>query len=400
MEREKILFTSESVTEGHPDKMCDQISDAILDELMKQDPMSRVACETCCTTGVVMVMGEITTKAYVDIPKIVRDTVREIGYTRGKYGFDADTCGVITTIDEQSSDIAMGVDKALEAKENKMSEDDIEAIGAGDQGMMFGYATNETEEYMPYPISLAHKLALQLTKVRKDGTLSYLRPDGKTQVSVEYDENDRPVRLEAVVLSTQHAPEVSQEQIHEDIKKYVFDVILPKDMVDENTKFFINPTGRFVIGGPHGDSGLTGRKIIVDTYGGYARHGGGAFSGKDCTKVDRSAAYAARYAAKNIVASGLAEKCEIQLSYAIGVAKPTSIMVDTFGTGKISDEKITEIVRENFDFRPAGIIKMLDLRRPIYRQTASYGHFGRNDLELPWERLDKAKVLKKYMNRQ
>ena len=400
MIKEKRLFTSESVTEGHPDKMCDAISDAVLDALLKQDPMSRVACETATTTGLVMVMGEITSNAYVDIQKVVRDTIREIGYTRGEYGFDADTCGIITALDEQSADIAMGVDKALEARENTMSDDEIEAIGAGDQGMMFGYATNETEEYMPYPISLAHKLALQLTKVRKDGTLSYLRPDGKTQVSVEYDENDRPVRLEAVVLSTQHAPEVSQEQIHEDIKKYVFDVILPKDMVDENTKFFINPTGRFVIGGPHGDSGLTGRKIIVDTYGGYARHGGGAFSGKDCTKVDRSAAYAARYAAKNIVASGLAENCEIQLSYAIGVAKPTSIMVDTFGTGKISDEKITEIVRENFDFRPAGIIKMLDLRRPIYRQTASYGHFGRNDLELPWERLDKAKVLKKYMNRQ
>lgn len=400
MIKEKRLFTSESVTEGHPDKMCDAISDAVLDALLKQDPMSRVACETATTTGLVMVMGEITSNAYVDIQKVVRDTIREIGYTRGEYGFDADTCGIITALDEQSADIAMGVDKALEARENTMSDDEIEAIGAGDQGMMFGYATNETEEYMPYPISLAHKLALQLTKVRKDGTLSYLRPDGKTQVSVEYDENDRPVRLEAVVLSTQHAPEVSQEQIHEDIKKNVFDVILPKDMVDENTKFFINPTGRFVIGGPHGDSGLTGRKIIVDTYGGYARHGGGAFSGKDCTKVDRSAAYAARYAAKNIVASGLAEKCEIQLSYAIGVAKPTSIMVDTFGTGKISDEKITEIVRENFDFRPAGIIKMLDLRRPIYRQTASYGHFGRNDLELPWERLDKAKVLKKYMNRQ
>lgn len=371
MIKEKRLFTSESVTEGHPDKMCDAISDAVLDALLKQDPMSRVACETATTTGLVMVMGEITSNAYVDIQKVVRDTIREIGYTRGEYGFDADTCGIITALDEQSADIAMGVDKALEARENTMSDDEIEAIGAGDQGMMFGYATNETEEYMPYPISLAHKLALQLTKVRKDGTLSYLRPDGKTQVSVEYDENDRPVRLEAVVLSTQHAPEVSQEQIHEDIKKYVFDVILPKDMVDENTKFFINPTGRFVIGGPHGDSGLTGRKIIVDTYGGYARHGGGAFSGKDCTKVDRSAAYAARYAAKNIVAAGLAEKCEIQLSYAIGVAKPTSIMVDTFGTGKISDEKITEIVRENFDFRPAGIIKMLDLRRPIYRQTAS-----------------------------
>ena len=394
---EKLLFTSESVTEGHPDKMCDQISDAILDALLEQDPMSRVACETAITTGLVLVMGEITTKAYVDIQKIVRDTVREIGYTRGKYGFDADTCGVITAIDEQSTDIAMGVDKALEAKENEMSDEEIEAIGAGDQGMMFGYASNETEEYMPYPISLAHKLALQLTKVRKDGTLPYLRADGKTQVSVEYDENGRPARLDAVVLSTQHDPDVTQEQIHEDIKKHVFDVILPQDMVDGETKFFINPTGRFVIGGPHGDSGLTGRKIIVDTYGGYARHGGGAFSGKDCTKVDRSAAYAARYVAKNIVAAGLADKCEIQLSYAIGVARPTSVMVDTFGTGKLSDEKLTEIVRENFDLRPAGIIKMLDLRRPIYKQTAAYGHFGRNDLDLPWEKLDKVDVLKKYL---
>lgn len=393
---EKLLFTSESVTEGHPDKMCDQISDAILDALLEQDPMSRVACETATTTGLVLVMGEITTNAYVDIQKIVRDTVREIGYTRGKYGFDADTCGVITAIDEQSSDIAMGVDKALEAKENQMSDDEIEAIGAGDQGMMFGYATNETEDYMPYAISMAHKLALQLTKVRKDGTLSYLRPDGKTQVTVEYNDG-KPARLDAVVLSTQHDPEVTQEQIHEDIKKYVFDEILPEDMVDENTKFFINPTGRFVIGGPHGDSGLTGRKIIVDTYGGYARHGGGAFSGKDCTKVDRSAAYAARYVAKNIVAAGLADKCEIQLSYAIGVARPTSIMVDTFGTGKVSDEKLTEIVRENFDLRPAGIIRMLDLRRPIYKQTAAYGHFGRNDLDLPWEKLDKAELLKKYL---
>ncbi len=394
---EKLLFTSESVTEGHPDKMCDQISDAILDALLAQDPMSRVACETATTTGLVLVMGEITTKAYVDIQKIVRDTVREIGYTRGKYGFDADTCGVITAIDEQSTDIAMGVDKALEAKENEMSDEEIEAIGAGDQGMMFGYASNETEEYMPYPISLAHKLALQLTKVRKDGTLTYLRPDGKTQVSVEYDENGKPSRLDAVVLSTQHDPDVAQEQIHEDIKKYVFDVILPQDMIDDKTKFFINPTGRFVIGGPHGDSGLTGRKIIVDTYGGYARHGGGAFSGKDCTKVDRSAAYAARYVAKNIVAAGLAEKCEIQLSYAIGVAQPTSVMADTFGTGKLSDEKLTEIVRENFDLRPAGIIKMLDLRRPIYKQTAAYGHFGRNDLDLPWEKLDRVEELKKYL---
>ena len=394
---EKLLFTSESVTEGHPDKMCDAISDAILDALLEQDPMSRVACETATTTGLVLVMGEITTKAYVDIQKIVRDTIREIGYTRGKYGFDADTCGVITAIDEQSGDIAMGVDKALEAKEHKMTDDQIEAIGAGDQGMMFGFATNETEEYMPYPIALAHKLARQLTKIRKDGTLSYLRPDGKTQVTVEYDENGKPSRLDAVVLSTQHDPDVEQEQIHEDIKKHVFDVILPQELVDENTKFFVNPTGRFVIGGPHGDSGLTGRKIIVDTYGGYARHGGGAFSGKDCTKVDRSAAYAARYAAKNIVAAGLADKCEIQLSYAIGVAQPTSVMVDTFGTGKLSDEKITEIVRENFDLRPAGIIKMLDLRRPIYKQTAAYGHFGRNDLDLPWEKLDKVDALKKYL---
>lgn len=394
---EKLLFTSESVTEGHPDKMCDQISDAILDELLKQDPMSRVACETATTTGMVLVMGEITTNAYVDIQKIVRDTVREIGYTRGKYGFDADTCGVITAIDEQSADIAMGVDKALEAKENAMTEDEIEAIGAGDQGMMFGYATDETEEYMPYPIALAHKLARQLTKIRKDGTLTYLRPDGKTQVTVEYDENGVPSRLDAVVLSTQHDPDVTQEQIHKDIKTYVFDQILPKEMVDENTKFYINPTGRFVIGGPHGDSGLTGRKIIVDSYGGFARHGGGAFSGKDCTKVDRSAAYAARYVAKNIVAAGLAKRCEVALSYAIGVAQPTSVMVDTFGTGRLSNEKLTEIVRENFDLRPAGIIRMLDLRRPIYKQTAAYGHFGRNDLDLPWEKLDKAEVLKKYL---
>ena len=394
---DKRLFTSESVTEGHPDKMCDQISDAILDALMEQDPMSRVACETATTTGLVLVMGEITTKAYVDIQKIVRDTIREIGYTRGKYGFDADTCAVITAIDEQSTDIAMGVDKALEAKENQMNDEEIEAIGAGDQGMMFGYATNETEEYMPYPIALAQKLALQLTKVRKDGTLTYLRPDGKTQVTVEYDENGKPARLDAVVLSTQHDPEVTQEQINADIKKYVFDEILPQDMVDENTKFFVNPTGRFVIGGPHGDSGLTGRKIIVDTYGGYGRHGGGAFSGKDCTKVDRSAAYAARYVAKNIVAAGLADKCEIQLSYAIGVARPTSVMADTFGTGKVSDEKLTEIVRDNFDLRPAGIIKMLDLRRPIYKQTAAYGHFGRHDLDLPWEKLDKVEELKKYL---
>ena len=395
--KEKILFTSESVTEGHPDKMCDQISDAILDALMEQDPMSRVACETSITTGLVLVMGEITTKAYVDIQKIVRETIREIGYDRAKYGFDCDTCGVITAIDEQSADIAMGVDKALEAKEHLMSDDDIEAIGAGDQGMMFGFATNETPEYMPYPIALAHKLARKLTEVRKNGTLPYLRPDGKTQVTVEYDENGKAKRLDAVVLSTQHGEEVSQEQIHEDIKKYVFDTVLPADMVDEDTKFFINPTGRFVIGGPNGDSGLTGRKIIVDTYGGYARHGGGAFSGKDCTKVDRSAAYAARYVAKNIVAAGLADKCEIQLSYAIGVARPTSIMVDTFGTGKVSDEKLVEIIREHFDLRPAGIIKMLDLRRPIYKQTAAYGHFGRTDLDLPWERLDKVDMLKAYL---
>ena len=394
---EKRLFTSESVTEGHPDKMCDQISDAILDALIAQDPMSRVACETATTTGLVLVMGEITTNAYVDIQKIVRETVAEIGYTRGKYGFDAETCGVITAIDEQSKDIALGVDKALEAKENIMSEEDIDAIGAGDQGMMFGYASDETPELMPYPISLAHKLAMKLTEVRKNGTLPYLRPDGKTQVTVEYDEEGTPVRLDAVVLSTQHDPEVTQEQIHEDIKKYVFDTVIPEGMVDVETKFFINPTGRFVIGGPHGDSGLTGRKIIVDTYGGMARHGGGAFSGKDCTKVDRSAAYAARYVAKNIVAAGLAKKCEIQLSYAIGVAHPTSIMVDTFGTGVVEDEKLVELIRENFDLRPAGIIKMLDLRRPIYKQTAAYGHFGRTDIDLPWEKTDKAEDLKKYL---
>ena len=394
---EKRLFTSESVTEGHPDKVCDAVSDAILDACMEQDPMSRVACETCCCTGFVLVTGELTTKAQLDIPAIVRSTVEEIGYNKGEIGFDSNTCAVMVALDKQSADIAMGVDKALEAKENKMSDEEIEAIGAGDQGMMFGYATNETEELMPYPISLAHKLALQLTKVRKDGTLPYLRPDGKSQVSVEYDENGKPLRLEAVVLSTQHDADVTQEQIHEDIKKYVFDPVLPKDLLDENTKYFINPTGRFVIGGPHGDAGLTGRKIIVDTYGGYARHGGGAFSGKDCTKVDRSAAYAARYVAKNIVAAGIAEKCEIQLSYAIGVAQPTSVMVDTFGTGKISDEKLVDIVRENFDLRPAGIIKMLDLRRPIYKQTAAYGHFGRNDLDLPWEEVDKVEMLKKYL---
>ena len=394
---ERRLFTSESVTEGHPDKMCDQISDAILDALMAQDPMSRVACETATTTGMVLVMGEITTNAYVDIQKIVRDTIKEIGYTRGKFGFDAETCGVITAIDEQSADIAMGVDKALEAKEHTMSEEEIDAIGAGDQGMMFGYASDETPEYMPYPIALAHKLSRKLTEVRKNGTLPYLRPDGKTQVTVEYDENGVPARLDAVVLSTQHDPEVTQDQIHKDIKKYVFDAIIPEGMVDEKTKFFINPTGRFVIGGPHGDSGLTGRKIIVDTYGGMARHGGGAFSGKDCTKVDRSAAYAARYVAKNIVAAGLADKCEVQLSYAIGVAHPTSIMIDSYGTGKLSDNKLTDIVRENFDLRPAGIIKMLDLRRPIYKQTSAYGHFGRNDLDLPWEKLDKVEDLKKYL---
>ena len=392
---EKRLFTSESVTEGHPDKVCDAISDAILDACMEQDPMSRVACETACCTGFVLVTGEITTNAYVDMQKVVRDTVTEIGYTKSEYGFDANTCAVLVAIDEQSADIAMGVDKALEAKEGSLT-DDLDT-GAGDQGMMFGYATNETEEYMPYPISLAHKLTLQLTKVRKDGTLKYLRPDGKSQVSVEYDENGKPVRLEAVVLSTQHDEDVTQEQIHEDIRKYVFDPVLPAELIDDKTKFYINPTGRFVIGGPHGDAGLTGRKIIVDTYGGYARHGGGAFSGKDCTKVDRSAAYAARYVAKNIVAAGLADKAEIQLSYAIGVAEPTSINIDTQGTGKLSDEKLIEIIRENFDLRPAGIIKMLNLRRPIYKQTAAYGHFGRNDLDLPWEKLDKVDALKKYL---
>ena len=394
---EKRLFTSESVTEGHPDKICDAISDAILDALLEQDPMSRVACETCTTTGYVMVMGEITSNAHIDFQQVVRDTVREIGYDRAKYGFDADTCAVVTAIDKQSTDIAMGVDKALEAKENNMSDEEIDAIGAGDQGMMFGFATNETEEYMPYPIYMAHKLARQLTKVRKDGTLSYLRPDGKTQVTVEYDENGKPSRRDAVVLSTQHDEEVTQEQIHKDIKKYVFDEILPAEMVDENTKFFINPPGRFVIGGPHGDSGLTGRKIIVDTYGGMARHGGGAFSGKDCTKVDRSAAYAARYVAKNIVAAGLADRCEIQLSYAIGVAQPTSIMVDTFGTSKLREDQLVEMIRKHFDLRPAGIIKMLDLRRPIYKQTAAYGHFGRDDLDLPWEKLDKVDELKAYL---
>ena len=397
---EKRLFTSESVTEGHPDKICDQISDAVLDALLEQDPMSRVACETAITTGLVLVMGEVTSKGNVDIQKIVRNTIREIGYDHSDKGFDANTCGVIVALDEQSADIAMGVDKALEAKkgnEREMSEEEIAAIGAGDQGMMFGYATNETEEYMPYPIALAQKLIRRLTEVRKNGTLPYLRPDGKSQVTVEYDEAGKPIHLNAVVLSTQHDAEVTQEQIHEDIKKYVFDAVLPQELVDENTKYFINPTGRFVIGGPNGDSGLTGRKIIVDTYGGYARHGGGAFSGKDCTKVDRSAAYAARYVAKNLVAAGLADRCEIQLSYAIGVATPTSIMVDTFGTGKLADEKLVEIVRENFDLRPAGIIKMLDLRRPIYKQTAAYGHFGRHDIDVSWEKLDKVEDLKKYL---
>ena len=394
---ERRLFTSESVTEGHPDKICDQISDAILEEMIRQDPNSRVACETTVTTGLVLVVGEITTNAYVDIQKTVRDTVREIGYDRAKYGFDCDTCGVLVAIDEQSADIAMGVDKALEAKENQMSDAEIEAIGAGDQGMMFGYATTETPELMPYPISLAHKLSRKLTEVRKNGTLPYLRPDGKTQVTVEYDEDGKPARIDTVVLSTQHSEEVTQEQIHEDVKKYIFDTVIPADMVDEKTRYFINPTGRFVIGGPHGDAGLTGRKIIVDTYGGYARHGGGAFSGKDPTKVDRSAAYAARYVAKNIVAAGLAEKCEVQLSYAIGVARPTSIFVDTFGTGKLSDTKIVEIVRENFDLRPAGIIKMLDLRRPIYKQTAAYGHFGRTDIDVPWEKTDLAEKLAGYL---
>ncbi|MBE5905748.1 MAG: methionine adenosyltransferase [Lachnospiraceae bacterium] len=391
---EKKLFTSESVTEGHPDKVCDQISDAILDALLEKDPNSRVACETCCTTGLVMVMGEITTQAYVDIQKIVRDTICEIGYDNAHAGFDGNSCGVLVALDEQSSDIAMGVDKALEAKENTMTDEQIDAIGAGDQGMMFGYATDETEEYMPYSIALAHKLTRQLTKVRKDGTLDYLRPDGKSQVSVEYDEDGKPFRLEAVVLSTQHTPEVTQEQIHKDIKKYVFDEVLPKELIDEKTRFYINPTGRFVIGGPQGDSGLTGRKIIVDTYGGFARHGGGAFSGKDCTKVDRSAAYAARYVAKNIVAAGIAKQCEIQLSYAIGVAEPTSVRVDTYGTGIIEDDEIVKLIRKHFDLRPAGIIKMLDLRRPIYKQTAAYGHFGRLDLDLPWEKLDRVDELK------
>lgn len=392
----KHLFTSESVTEGHPDKICDQISDAILDKLIEEDPNCHVACEVAITTNLVLVMGEITANANINIDKIVRDTIREIGYNK-EYGFDCDECNVIITLDEQSEDIALGVNQALETKKNKLSDDELEKIGAGDQGMMFGYATNETEEYMPYPISLAHKLTRKLTEVRKNETLSYLRPDGKSQVTVEYDKKGRPARLDTVILSTQHDPGVTQEQIHKDIKKYVFDGVLPKKMIDENTKFFINPTGCFVIGGPNGDSGLTGRKIIVDTYGGYARHGGGAFSGKDCTKVDRSAAYAARYVAKNIVAAGLADKCEIQLSYAIGVAQPTSIMVDTFGTGKIEDDKLVDIIREDFDLRPAAIIKMLNLRRPIYQQTAAYGHFGRTDIELPWERIDRVEQLKKYM---
>ncbi|MCH3988372.1 MAG: methionine adenosyltransferase [Lachnospiraceae bacterium] len=400
---EKRLFTSESVTEGHPDKVCDAISDAILDACMAQDPMSRVACETAACTGFVLITGEITTKAKVDYQAVARQTINEIGYTNSELGFDGNTCAVFVAIDQQSPDIAMGVDNSLETKadlralEKNMTDEEIGQIGAGDQGMMFGFATNETPEYMPYPISLAHKLCRQLTKVRKDGTLSYLRPDGKSQVSVEYDENGKPCRLEAVVISTQHDPDVTQEQIHKDIRKYVFDPVLPKELIDDKTKFFVNPTGRFVIGGPHGDAGLTGRKIIVDTYGGYARHGGGAFSGKDCTKVDRSAAYAARYVAKNIVAAGLADQCEIQLSYAIGVAEPTSISINTNGTGKLSDEKLTEIVRDNFDLRPAGIIKMLDLRRPIYKATAAYGHFGRTDVDLPWERLDKVKELRKYL---
>jgi len=394
---EKRLFTSESVTEGHPDKIADQISDAILDAILAEDPMARVACETSVTTGLVLVFGEITTSSYVDVQKVVRETIRGIGYDRAKYGFDADTCAVLVAIDEQSRDIAMGVDQALEARQSLMSDAEIEAIGAGDQGLMFGFATNETEEFMPLPISLAHKLALRLTEVRKNQTLDYLRPDGKTQVTVEYDENLKPVAIDTVLISTQHASEITHEQIEADIKKYVFDAILPKELVKEDTRYLVNPTGRFVIGGPHGDAGLTGRKIIVDTYGGYARHGGGAFSGKDATKVDRSAAYAARYVAKNLVAAGFADKIEIQLSYAIGVAKPTSVMVDTFETGKVSNAQIVEVIRENFDLRPAGIIQMLDLRNPIYKQTAAYGHFGRTDIELPWERLDKVEMLKKNL---
>ena len=392
--KEKILFTSESVTEGHPDKIADQISDSILDAILAKDPMARVACETSVTTGLVLVFGEITTSSYVDIQKVVRETIREIGYNRAKYGFDADTCAVLTAIDEQSADIAMGVDHALEARTGTMSDEEIEAIGAGDQGLMFGFATNETKEYMPLPISLAHQLSYRLTEVRKNGTLPYLRPDGKTQVTVEYDEFGKPLSIDTVLLSTQHSPDIEYEQIVADIKKYVFDAVLPQELLTENTRYLVNPTGRFVIGGPHGDAGLTGRKIIVDTYGGYSRHGGGAFSGKDATKVDRSAAYAARYVAKNLVAAGYADKIEIQLSYAIGVAQPTSIMIDTFGTGKVSDAKIVEVIRQNFDLRPAGIIQMLDLRRPIYKQTAAYGHFGRTDVDLPWERLDKVEVLK------
>ncbi|KMY21477.1 methionine adenosyltransferase [Bacillus sp. FSL K6-4563] len=395
MSQNRRLFTSESVTEGHPDKICDQISDSILDEILKKDPNARVACETSVTTGLVLVSGEITTSTYVDIPKTVRDTIKEIGYTRAKYGFDAETCAVLTSIDEQSADIAQGVDKALEAREGTMTEEELDAIGAGDQGLMFGFANNETEELMPLPISLAHKLSLRLTEVRKDQTLAYLRPDGKTQVTVEYDDQNKPVRIDTVVISTQHAPEVTLEQIQSDLKEHVIRPVVPSELIDEQTKYFINPTGRFVIGGPQGDAGLTGRKIIVDTYGGYARHGGGAFSGKDATKVDRSAAYAARYVAKNIVAAGLADSCEVQLAYAIGVAQPVSISIDTFGTGKASEEKLIEVVRANFDLRPAGIIKMLDLRRPIYKQTAAYGHFGRHDLDLPWEKTDKADTLRK-----
>lgn len=394
---EKILFTSESVTEGHPDKMCDAISDAILDELLKQDPQSRVACETAITTGLVMVMGEISTKAYIDIPKIVRQTIKDIGYTSGEYGFDADTCGIITTIDEQSTDISLGVDKSYESKQKNFTDNEFEIIGAGDQGIMFGYASNETDEYMPYPIALAHKLTYRLAQVRKEGILNYIRPDGKAQVTVEYDKAGKPKRIDSIVLSTQHDMNIKQDTIHRDIEKYVINEIIPENMIDKDTKIFINPTGRFVIGGPHGDSGLTGRKIIVDTYGGYARHGGGAFSGKDCTKVDRSASYAARYIAKNIVAAGLADKCEIQLAYAIGVAQPLSISINTFETGKISEEKIISIIRENFDLRPNGIIKMLDLRRPIYKQTSAYGHFGRTDIDLPWEKLDKVDTLNKYL---
>ncbi|MBT2647739.1 methionine adenosyltransferase [Bacillus sp. ISL-34] len=394
MMSKKRLFTSESVTEGHPDKICDQISDSILDAILAKDANARVACETSVTTGLVLVAGEITTSAYVDIPRIVRDTIKGIGYTRAKYGFDAETCAVLSSIDEQSADIAAGVDKALEAREGNMSEEEIDAIGAGDQGLMFGFACNETKELMPLPISLAHKLSFRLAQVRKDETLAYLRPDGKTQVTVEYDENNRPVRVDTIVISTQHDAEITLEQIQADLKEHVIKAVVPAELIDAQTKYFINPTGRFVIGGPQGDAGLTGRKIIVDTYGGYARHGGGAFSGKDATKVDRSAAYAARYVAKNIVAAGLADKAEVQLAYAIGVAEPVSISIDTFGTGTVSEEVLVDLVRANFDLRPAGIIKMLDLRRPIYKQTAAYGHFGRTDVDLPWERTDKAETLK------